>query len=120
MEEEVVILFKQCPRCGGDVDASYSEDVHCVQCGDRPEVVYPGPVVLGAGGMRDGAVGLGEAGAPAVAATPCPGEEAGKALDRLADVCPRCGAGESMVLEKVRPEYNTCFRCRKCSHVYSP
>ena len=94
-------MFKQCPRCGGDVDASFSEDVHCVQCGDRPEVVYPGPVIVGAGGGR-------------------PGEEPVVNAGGLAGVCPRCGTGESLVLEKVRPDYNTCYRCRRCSHVYSP
>ena len=92
-------MFKQCPRCGGDVDASFSEDVHCIQCGERPEVVYPGPVIVGTVGSR---------------------EEAAANVSGPAGVCPRCGTGESLMLEKVRPDYNTCFRCRKCSHVYSP
>ncbi len=174
-------MFKQCPRCGGDVDASYSEDVHCLQCGDRPEVVYPGPVIVGAGGSATGrrlgdrsswagdrhsdasrgsaqarpqetderaspSIGLGAL-REAPAAGPGPRHERGteKAAggpSRVAEaavlqglrswdgepthagelegVCPRCGAVESVMLEKVRPDYNTCFRCRRCSHVYSP
>ncbi len=93
-----MILFTDCPRCGGDIDASTPEDVHCVQCGDRPQVSYPGPVILGAG-----------AGPPHRVAASGP-----------AGLCPRCGTGESMALQKVRPDYNTCYRCRRCSHVYSP
>ena len=33
-----MILFKSCARCGGDVDATFESDVHCVQCGHRPAV----------------------------------------------------------------------------------
>ena len=140
-------MFKQCPRCGGDVDASFSEDVRCVQCGDRPQVVYPGPIVLGEGGQRVGeeqdgsdawasigevngelleAASVGSHGRVAVQSGAGPDlaaaaeSEGAVAVGGLEEVCPRCGAGESMLLEKVRPEYNTCFRCRKCSHVYSP
>ena len=180
-------MFKQCPRCGGDVDASYSEDVHCLQCGDRPEVVYPGPVIVGAGGSATGRqLGdrlswagdrdsgpsrnsgqappqkTGEGASPSItlgglgglsglreAPAAGPGtrharriEEAAGGPSRVAEaavlqelrswdgpptnegelegVCPRCGAVESVMLEKVRPDYNTCFRCRRCSHVYSP
>ncbi len=94
-------MFKSCPRCGGDVDASFSDDVHCLQCGDRPEVVYPGPVVLGAGGRHSE-------------------EEAVAEACGASGVCPRCGTSGPVMLEKVRPDYNTCFRCRRCSHVYSP
>ena len=101
MEEEALILFSQCPRCGGDIDATFAEDVHCIQCGDRPDVVYPGPVVLGAGARASLA-------------------EAPSGSPSLAAMCPRCGTDGSVMLQKVRPDYNTCFRCRKCSHVYSP
>ena len=177
-------MFKQCPRCGGDVDASYSEDVHCLQCGNRPEVVYPGPVIVGAGGSATGrqlgdrsswagdrhsgasrdpgqarpqetdegaslSIGLGGLSGLREAPAAGPGprharrtEEAAGGPSRVAEaavlqelrswdgapthagelegVCPRCGAVESVMLEKVRPDYNTCFRCRRCSHVYSP
>ena len=139
-------MYKQCPRCGGDVDASFSEDVRCVQCGDRPKVVYPGPIVLGEGGRRadggpdaaalfgkvngelleaasvgsHGRVAVQSGAGPHLAAAPESEGAVAVAVGGLEEVCPRCGAGESMVLEKVRPEYNTCFRCRKCSHVFSP
>ena len=29
------IHFRACPRCGGDVDAAFRDDVRCVQCGHR-------------------------------------------------------------------------------------
>ena len=43
-----MILFKACPRCGGDVDVTYYADSFCFQCAYRPTVVYPGPRVVGA------------------------------------------------------------------------
>ena len=132
-------MFKQCPRCGGDVDASYSEDVHCLQCGNRPEVEYPGPVIVGAGGSATGRR-LGDRLSWAGDRHSDASRDSGQArpqetgvlqklrswdgapthASELEGVCPRCGAVESVMLEKVRPDYNTCFRCRRCSHVYSP
>ena len=44
-----MILFKACPRCRGDVDTTYGDDVHCIQCGNRPAVVFPGPRILSDG-----------------------------------------------------------------------
>ena len=41
-----MILFKRCPRCGGDVDAAAHDDARCVQCAHRPAVAFPGPVVV--------------------------------------------------------------------------
>ena len=41
-----MILFKACPRCGGDIDIARSDDIYCVQCSHRPEVVYPGPRIV--------------------------------------------------------------------------
>ena len=29
------IHFRACPRCGGDVDAAFRDDIRCVQCGHR-------------------------------------------------------------------------------------
>ena len=34
--------------------------------------------------------------------------------------CPRCDVRDSIALEKLRPHFNTCFRCRLCGHIFSP
>ena len=104
----MLILFKACPRCRGDVDASHSEDVYCVQCGNRPEVAYPGPRILEGDRVDVEA---------RVAMTV--GDRPNKSGPRL-DGCPRCGTGNAIQLEKVKPDYHTCYRCRRCGHVYSP
>lgn len=96
-----MILFKSCPRCGGDVDATYVEEARCVQCAYRPRLVFPGPRVV-----RE----------------PRASEEA-EGEDNVqgrAPVCPRCGVRETLALEKMAPEYNTCYRCRRCGHIFSP
>lgn len=97
-----MILFKACPRCGGDLDAGYKEDVFCVQCAFRPQVTLPGPVLV------DGRFGTAQhAGSGANRASPPVG-------------CPRCAMEEVVPLEKLRPHYNMCYRCRQCGHIFSP
>ncbi|MDA0769301.1 MAG: hypothetical protein O2821_03660 [Chloroflexi bacterium] len=34
--------------------------------------------------------------------------------------CPRCALEDVIPLEKLRPHYNTCYRCRLCGHIFSP
>ena len=99
-----MIVLKACPRCGGDVDASYSEDVHCVQCAHRLRAA-PASSRLD----REST------------------SEADRVLDAIdggrsdgAEPCPRCDSGELVRLDKLRPGYNTCFRCRSCGHIFSP
>lgn len=107
-----MILFKQCPRCGGDVDASYHDDVRCVQCAYRPAVAFPGPRIVES--------------TPTVSRDPFD-----SALDRLegvamyrqgdgGGVCPKCGSDKTVQLDKLRPFDNICFRCRSCGHIFSP
>ncbi len=86
-----MILFKQCPRCGGDVDVTYHDDPYCVQCSHRPTLAYPGPKVVD------------------TTAPPAPSAQ-----------CPRCGRLDLLELEKLRDLDNTCYRCRKCGHIFSP
>lgn len=100
-----MILFKACPRCGGDVDATFHDDVYCVQSGFRPVVKIPGSRTAEA--------------MPAVA-------------NRLGDIdlieleeptnqfYPRCGSEKVTELDKIEAHYNTCYRCNGCSHVFSP
>ena len=91
-----MILFKSCPRCGGDVDAAHHGDVYCVQCAYRRAVVFPGPRIV----ERESGERRGEAEAKAV--------------------CPSCGSERAIRLDKLRPGDNTCYRCRSCGHIYSP
>ena len=37
-EGDMAIQFKACPRCGGDIDATYRDDIYCVQCAYRPTI----------------------------------------------------------------------------------
>ena len=111
-----MILFKACPRCGGDVDSSYHEDIYCVQCAYRPKVVYPGPRVID-DLMNDDARVARRA-----------GPQASRRPDRVVDVgaaheipmCPKCGSQQPIQLEKLRPEDNVCYRCRSCGHIFNP
>lgn len=104
-----MILLKACPRCGGDLDATYKDDIYCVQCAYRPT-------------------------GPAGAASPVRAGEAGTALHLEAATtrpqheppqpasapCPRCGAWDLVQLDRIRPQDNLCYRCRPCGHIFSP
>jgi len=95
-----VILFKACPRCGGDIDSTYADDINCVQCGHRPDAVYPGARLPQL---------------PADAA-----QKPAFAQDGPSTECRRCGADDPARLEKLRAGDNTCYRCRRCGHIFSP
>ena len=112
-----MILFKACPRCGGDVDATHPEDVFCVQCSHRPMVAYPGPRVINPtppspveGAQTSGGRYEFEPDTEPLK----PGSGGGGAS------CPRCGSAELVPLDKLRPEDHACYRCRRCGHVFSP
>ena len=115
-----MILFKSCARCGGDLDATYKDDVYCIQCSHRPQVIFAGPhaahglasasgsVVAPAsvgGAPHDSETGTKEEGTPASAGT---------------SSCPRCGSTERVRLDRLREADNYCYRCRRCGHVFSP
>jgi len=87
-----MILFKACPRCGGDVDTSHADDVRCIQCAHRPDVE-----VLLALARPHGPAGSGPH-----------------------STCPRCESAALVLLDRLREEDNYCYRCRPCGHVFSP
>ena len=99
---DFLILFKGCPRCGGDVDASYKEDVFCIQCGFRPPVAV----------TETGLPNVLEKQVQAIAVN------AGRQSPPIG--CPRCALEDVIPLEKLRPHYNVCYRCRSCGHIFSP
>ena len=89
-----VFLLKSCPRCGGDVDATDTTDVRCVQCGHRPPVgALVGERLPGRGFLP---------------------------LTGLELLCPRCDSDFIIALEKLRERDNIVYRCRMCGHIYSP
>ena len=97
-----MILFQGCPRCRGDVDVTYHDDVRCIQCGHRPKVVYPGPrIVVEGPGVAGGT-------------EPVLGEVTASAM------CPRCGSELAIRLDRLRPGDNACYRCISCGHIFSP
>ena len=95
-----MILFKACPRCGGDVDATYQDDVCCVQCSHRPEVAYPGPRVV----HQSSGASMG--GGPITALDPQP--DVPTAIDPSATKdpsttsCPRYDSSELIRLDRLR------------------
>ena len=87
-----MILFKACPRCGGDVDTSQADDIRCFQCAHRPE----------------------DAGLAAITRLRT------QVGDDTECTCPRCQSTALVILDRLRDEDNYCYRCRPCGHVFSP
>ena len=87
-----MILFKACPRCGGDVDTSHADDIRCLQCAHRPDD-------------------------EALAALARPYGPAGSGPH---SACPRCESTALVLLDRLREGDNYCYRCRPCGHVFSP
>ena len=117
-----MILFKACPRCGGDVDATYPEDTYCIQCSHRPQVAYPGPRVVQTESDRAASPHGGPGSSVArgrADGKPAP-EPSRLAVQASTSTCPRCGSTELIRLDRLREEDNICYRCRPCGHIFSP
>ena len=120
-----MVILKGCARCGGDILTGDARNVRCLQCGNRPEA----PIAeLRRRGRRSRSGGISkpvDLGA-ILAALDVPegfvnAREAGDADDADSGAaCPRCDVRDSIALEKLRPHFNTCFRCRLCGHIFSP
>ena len=105
-------LFEACVRCGGDVDATYAEDVYCIQCAHRPANAE----ALAALASAEGSGGL-EMGFPASS----PDSNDGTPSTALAvNTCPRCKSKDLVQLDRLRRGDNVCYRCRPCGHIFSP
>ena len=87
-----MILFKACPRCGGDLDTTHAGDIRCIQCAHRPD--------------DEALAALMPPGGPVDGGSHC--------------TCPRCESGAVVLLDRLREEDNYCYRCRPCGHVFSP
>ena len=124
-----MVILKGCARCGGDILTGDARNVRCLQCGHRQEA----PIAeLRRRGRRSRSGGISrpvDLGA-ILAALDAPADapegfvsagEAGDADDADSGAaCPRCDVRDSIALEKLRPHFNTCFRCRLCGHIFSP
>ena len=117
-----MILFKACPRCGGDVDTSYSDDIYCLQCGNRPETLPLRRRTRARAQEQSGTAakgpttGSGDSGPVDAQLTHAPSER----RNFNPAECRRCGSVEVVRLGKARADDNTCFRCLRCGHIYSP
>ena len=116
-------ILRGCARCGGDILTGNAKNVRCLQCGHRPEVSLaevrrqarrtrrgpiPEPVRL-------------EALLEAQGADPDTTEDdAGNEDTDPGARCPQCEQTDSIALDKLRPHFNTCYRCRLCGHIFSP
>ena len=81
------------------MDATYWDDVCCVQCGDRP---------------------TGFAVPPSAVRRPLKPPLPATADTTIVRECPRCATEDAVELEKLRSIDNTCYRCRRCGHIFSP
>ncbi len=93
------------------MDATYSEDVYCIQCAHRPadgEALAAMASVQGSGGLEMGFI-------------PSPLESAAGTPSMLAaNTCPRCKSKDLVQLDRLRRGDNVCYRCRPCGHIFSP
>ena len=117
-----MILLKACPRCGGDINTTYADDIHCIQCSHRPGAAYlgprlvqgaPGPAGLQVKGLDNRPLSHQKEARPAEEADVREGWSSTSS-------CPRCGSPEIIGLDKLRERDNTCYRCRQCGHIFSP
>ena len=124
-----MVILRGCVRCGGDILTGDARNVRCLQCGHRPDLPIAELRRRGRrakGGRISRPVDLGAI----LAALDVPADapegfvsagEAGDVDDADSGAaCPRCDVRDSIALEKLRPHFNTCFRCRLCGHIFSP
>ena len=119
-----MVILRGCARCGGDVVTSNAKNVRCLQCGHKPEL----PIAELARQRRR----LRPDPAPAEPVSMDKIFEARRVSDDSAQdahgaqthdpgaLCPRCDETDAIALEKLRPHFNTCYRCRLCGHIFSP
>ena len=111
-----VIVFKACPKCGGDVDTTYNEDIYCIQCAYRPDVVSPAPRVVER--RPEETPRAVRSHSPSTASDHESVARIGQ--PDIGAACPKCASDRLVRLDKHRPRDNTCYRCRPCGHIFSP
>ena len=116
-------ILRGCARCGGDVLTGDRRNVRCLQCGHRPDAPIAEIRRRARGGLGrrvEGPVDV-EAFLAALEAADEVADDAGDDADCGQEArCPRCDDADAIALEKLRAEFNTCYRCRVCGHIFSP
>ena len=116
-------ILRGCARCGGDVLTGDRRNVRCLQCGHRPDAPIAEIRRRARGGRRrrvERPVDV-EAFLAALDAVDEVADDAEDDADCGSDArCPRCDDADAIALEKLRAEFNTCYRCRVCGHIFSP
>ena len=115
-----MVILRGCARCGGDIITSDAKNVRCLQCGHRPELPVADLT------RRRRRASQNKAQEPVdveallrILETPDDAPEDIGDADSEA-LCPRCDETDAIALEKLRPHFNTCYRCRLCGHIFSP
>ena len=116
-------ILRGCARCGGDILTADAKNVRCLQCGHKPEASIaelrrqarrtrrmrtPEPVRLETLSEL-------QSGTASVTKDVTGSEDAFPGAR-----CPQCEQTDSIALDKLRPHFNTCYRCRFCGHIFSP
>ena len=121
-------ILRGCARCGGDVLTGDRRNVRCLQCGHRPDAPIAeirrrarGDGGRGVEGPVDVEAFLAALGVAEDAAGDDVADDDVAGVDAESEArCPRCDDVDAIALEKLRAEFNTCYRCRLCGHIFSP
>ena len=122
-----MVILRGCGRCGGDILTGDAKNVRCLQCGHRPDLPISELRRRSRRGKRSEMPKPFDVDA-VFAAYVIPDDGPYDApedfeYDEDADSgerCPRCEETNSIALEKLRPHFNTCYRCSLCGHIFSP
>ena len=125
----MTIHLRACPRCGGDIDAAFRDDIRCVQCGHR--IYEPAVGLRDRGSCHDRLYVLGGSaprGPQAIECRTLTHFDAHKYMepnrdpdpDAASSPCPRCRSVDLVALDRLSPDHNLCLRCRLCGHIFSP
>lgn len=118
-----MVILRGCARCGGDILTGNAKNVRCLQCGHKPELSISELERQSRRSKRS------ETRKPfnidalfnnLHTARDEPDGFLDAALESSGELCPRCDVKDSIALEKLRPHFNTCYRCRLCGHIFSP
>lgn len=119
-----MVILRGCSRCGGDIVTSDAKNIRCLQCGHKPELPVAELARRRRRLRRDPAPAAPASIEEIFSAAHMPDDSAEDAPDAQAydpgALCPRCDESDAIALEKLRPHFNTCYRCRLCGHIFSP
>ena len=120
-----MIILRGCARCGGDILTRDAKNIRCLQCEYRPGLPIEELRRQSSRMMRDRHSAPKAANADAIAdAQGAPQDIENDSPDTndadASERCPRCHDTALIALDKLRPHFNTCYRCQLCGHIFSP